>query len=706
VYLKILIPFVIIAALLLFYKQKKRDFLDTGVQKLVQKKSDGLYKISYDSISVDEVGGDLFIKNLYIKGDTARQMQMVRSGDSNAQKVVLDIYIPLLHVVDFKTAAALLSKQIVCSRIILNEPKATAYFFPGYGKQQDEGTQRKELYKQILGDLKLIQADSVSINNAGVVAIDYFTRQTKFRTYNTSISLDDIRIDSTYREDTSRTLFCKQIRVKAPQVRLGDNRHATNITGLTFDTRSKVVFLSSLQYDAFKNNGFFKTSLENVSVQGLEWKGPAERSRLSVRSVVLDKGEVETLSGSGGNNKSPAGKRILTGWIKDFSIGVLKVNSFSLISRSADEKKEPIIIKNNSLLLKNIDLDTLARLDKRLVNNIGEADFYNDELRIISQDKFYIYKLSGFRLNTKSRKVWIRQVAVIPTFSETVFAKKAKVQRDRFDVKLNSIECDNIELDKLLAGKIYAQGVITRGSEVRVFRDLSYPADGKSKLGSYPHQMLLKLNVPLNVKKIRVYNAYVEYKEKNPLSDSVGKVRFNHANVTINNVSNLTPGPNTKATVEFNCKFLDVLPFNGIITFNLYEWQKGTFKTQASISKSFDATVLNQLSQPLSLIKINSGVMDYIMCNINGDNYRATGQLQMLYRDFKVTLQRKKGEEINNKNLLTILTNTLVKNKNVAGKGMRVATIDKERDLTKSFFNFLWKSIFSGGMEILGVKPK
>lgn len=43
-----------------FYKQKKHDFLDHQLQDLVQKKTNQLYKINYDSISVNEVGGNLY----------------------------------------------------------------------------------------------------------------------------------------------------------------------------------------------------------------------------------------------------------------------------------------------------------------------------------------------------------------------------------------------------------------------------------------------------------------------------------------------------------------------------------------------------------------------------------------------------------------------------------------------------------------------
>lgn len=208
--------------------------------------------------------------------------------------------------------------------------------------------------------------------------------------------------------------------------------------------------------------------------------------------------------------------------------------------------------------------------------------------------------------------------------------------------------------------------------------------------------------MPLKVNKFTTLNTYVEYKEKNALTDTSGLVRFHNANVTITNITNHAPKAGEKATVEFTSNFLGAIPFSGSIIFYLDDWQKGTFKTEATIPKSFDAKILNQLTEPMSLIKINSGVIDYVKFNIGADNYIANGTLIMTYDDFKITLLKKKGAEIHKKNLLTLLANGIIKNKNKAGNDMRVATIVNKRDVTKSFLNLIWKSIFIGGQQILG----
>jgi hypothetical protein len=688
-----------------FYSYKKHDFLKNDLPKLAQSKTDSLYKISYDSIAVDEVAGNLFIKNLHIVGDTLRQIELIRKGDTNAAKAVLDIYIPLLQVAEFKTARALLAKQLQCRYIVINSPKVSVYFFPGVKESEDEDIQKKQLYKQLLGSLKLIEADSISVTNGQVNAYDYFTKDPKFSSTNTTIDLNDVKIDSTYNEDTSRTLFCKQISIRSNKVTLGDKNKGAEITNATFNTRSKIVHLSSFEYDAFKNNGFFKGRLEDISLEGIEWKGPVEKSKLVIRNAVLQKGDIEALSGSNNNKKGAESGRVLTGWIKSFRLDRLNVKSFSVTSRSTDEKKKPIVIKNNSLLLTSVKIDTVAQFDETLVNRIGEVEFKNDQLSIISKDKMYELKVSGFKLNTKSRKVWINQFAVIPRYNEKEFEKKSKVATARYDVKINNIECSNVDISKLLKGQLYAGLVTTKNDIVKVYLDLAYPSAGTSNIGKYPQQLLFKLKVPVKINRFTADQSYIEYRERHPESDSTGNVFFKDVDATFNNISNLPPAAGEKTTVAFTTNFLNELPLTGSFVFYLDQWEKGTFKAEAAINKNFDGILLNQLSEPMSLIKINSGLFDYINCSLMADNYTAKGKLNMAYRDFKISLLKKKGEGTNKKDVRSLLANAIIKNRNTSGPDMKVGNIEVKREERRSFFNFIWYAIHTGALQVLRLKP-
>lgn len=702
----------IIALLLIsgyvFYKVKKHNFLDHQLKSIVKDKTHQIYNINYDSISVDEAGGDLYIKNIYIKGDTARQLQMMNNKDTNAASVIFDIYIPELKVVDFKTARALLAKQMECRQIIISNPQVRIYLFPGLGKEVDKKKQ-EELYKQILGNLKLIKADSVSVLNSEVVAADFFSKEVKFHTFNTTVNLSQVAIDSSYNQDRTRTLFCKEIAINADKIIVGDKKNTAEILQATFDTRSKIVAFSSISYDAFKNNGFFKSKLEGISLEGIEWLGPVENSDLIIDKAVINKGELETLADENKRNKSKQKKeqKILTGWIRKFQLNTLLVKSVNYISKTTEVKKKPFIVRNNAFSITHISIDRTAAFNGKLINQAKEIELNNDAISIKSSDNLYEYKGSGIKLNTRSKTIVIKSLQVIPQLNEDAFAKKAHYQTDRYDISIRNFKCNNVDAEKLIKGELDIETIAATGNSIKVFRDLSYPVDSISKQGqqmTYPHQLIHKFGSPIKINKFILTDTYIEYKEKNATSKSSGRVRFSNTSLTLNNISTHKPKQGEKMTATFKTTFINQIPLTGGFTFSLDEWQKGIFTAEASIASMVDATMLNELTEPMSLIKVEKGQINSLRFSMKADANTSNGTLVMPYVNLKISVLKKEGGELNKKGISSILANILVKNNNKEGTNMRTAKVILTRNKYRSFFNFIWMTIFKGIKDVSVLK--
>ncbi|MCY7420817.1 MAG: hypothetical protein LH478_03630, partial [Chitinophagaceae bacterium] len=236
----------VVALLVFLYKSEKYAFINSKVKNLVAEKTDRLYKVTYDSLKVDEIAGNVFIKNLTVTGDTLLQDRYIKAGDTSAASMLVDVTVSSLQIVGFKTAAALLSKELSCDKIIIMDPRITLNLYPGQSSHKDQlQEQSKQLYKRILGNLHLIQADSVVLINAEVVALNHFTKEIKFHTFNTSIFLKDVLIDSLHYNDTTRTLFSKQVALHSDKLILGEKPVVAEVTNLTFDTKSGILALSN-----------------------------------------------------------------------------------------------------------------------------------------------------------------------------------------------------------------------------------------------------------------------------------------------------------------------------------------------------------------------------------------------------------------------------------------------------------------------------
>ena len=77
----------------------------------------------------------------------------------------------------------------------------------------------------------------------------------------------------------------------------------------------------------------------------------------------------------------------------------------------------------------------------------------------------------------------------------------------------------------------------------------------------------------------------------------------------------------------------------------------------------------------------------------------------MKYEDLKVDVLKRDDDskKIEKKGLTSFLANTIVKNSNPDKGNLRKETPHYDRDIQKSFFNLVWKTIFTGMKETVGL---
>jgi hypothetical protein len=174
-------------------------------------------------------------------------------------------------------------------------------------------------------------------------------------------------------------------------------------------------------------------------------------------------------------------------------------------------------------------------------------------------------------------------------------------------------------------------------------------------------------------------------------------VGFSHINATLNNVTNIAEKIKANSTLTLNAK-AQFLNATGIVT----EWRLPLSKSDTSFSvngslSTMNATSLNSITEPLGMASIKKGTINSLVFNLTGNNYRAKGSTTFLYNDLAVSvLKRDDNDELKKRGLVSFLANTLIVNNNPKNDKTFIGEINFERDIHKSFFNLLWKSIFDG----------
>src|SRR5207342_50198 len=94
------------------------------------------------------------------------------------------------------------------------------------------------------------------------------------------------------------------------------------------------------------------------------------------------------------------------------------------------------------------------------------------------------------------------------------FSQKLSYYKDRYDITIAKASVKNIDWWQLVSEDGFtANYVKLNDGNVEVFADRTLPDPHKNKVGNYPHQLLMRLKLPVMIDKIDVSNFRVTYTE-------------------------------------------------------------------------------------------------------------------------------------------------------------------------------------------------
>ena len=148
-------------------------------------------------------------------------------------------------------------------------------------------------------------------------------------------------------------------------------------------------------------------------------------------------------------------------------------------------------------------------------------------------------------------------------------------------------------------------------------------------------------------------------------------------------------------------------PVNAAFKFDLVNYKKGNFTVTASLG-TINSEALNEITIPLALLKLNSLKVKALEALIEGDNYQGSGTVKLIYNDLKITALKAADDTLKKRGLLSFVANTFIikKDNPLNDQPVRVERAEYKRDTKKSFFNLVWKTIFTGAGKTVGYNKK
>lgn len=205
----------IIASGFLYWNSHKNRIIKTELEKAIVKSNKGFYKISYDDMKIDEAAGALSIRNMKLRFDSS-SYQSFEKG-SKLPSMVFNIDIPEINVAGVRTTRALLDKEIVGRKLEIKNPVIDLQY-TYKGKDSIRNVPTQEIYRQILGNMDMIQIDSVQVMGAQLRTRNRNTGKLIIEVNNIDLSLLDVKVDSIGSLDSTRILFAKGVNVNVAKI--------------------------------------------------------------------------------------------------------------------------------------------------------------------------------------------------------------------------------------------------------------------------------------------------------------------------------------------------------------------------------------------------------------------------------------------------------------------------------------------------------
>ncbi|THU37134.1 hypothetical protein FAM09_19480 [Niastella caeni] len=258
----LLLLILLAAAGLVYYKKWRSEFLRQKVPQLVFLESDSLYRITYENVDIDEVDGEIVIRNLQLIPDSTYK----KPTDSTLPRNLLKVTVPEIIVTGVQTDEAVLNKEIIASTIRLTNPVVTMFNNSRAEKDADSTPTSDKIYKILLRGLEKINVDTILITNADYHICTWPGGDTIFSGSKINAQLHHITISDSTSIDTSRVLFAKHAALDVEKLLLRNKR---NLYHYQFNN---IQVLSGERSFAVKNLHIIPLLGETAHMRAAKWQ--------------------------------------------------------------------------------------------------------------------------------------------------------------------------------------------------------------------------------------------------------------------------------------------------------------------------------------------------------------------------------------------------------------------------------------------------
>lgn len=322
-------------------------------------------------------------------------------------------------------------------------------------------------------------------------------------------------------------------------------------------------------------------------------------------------------------------------------------------------------------------------------------------------DSLYQWHSGPLRLETAERELVLRDLRYGLTVSKAEFYRQVGLAEDIGDVAIAKVGLSGIELGRWMDTQTIAAAVLNIDSgHIAVYKDKTQYNPPENKIGLSPHQQLLRMEQRVAIDSVLIDAVDIRFTEVSDQTGEAGTVAFDGTAAVIHHLTNdsaelardrfMRMDARTRVmgtgdlAVDFRFDLLDSL---------------GAHTYQAEVGP-MDAAAFNRMLTPQMRVEVEQGTIRRLRFDMEANDRRTTGTLQLDYDGLKVNLLRKDADGgTSPKRIVSFFANRfLLNDSNPDANGIHhMGDVYIERPYSFSFFKMVWRSIREGTKQCIGL---
>ena len=305
------------------------------------------------------------------------------------------------------------------------------------------------------------------------------------------------------------------------------------------------------------------------------------------------------------------------------------------------------------------------------------------------------YHLQAVNLHTSNTSFLLKKWALVAEYSRNEFTQKLKTEKDMYNINGSALSISEMNFGfKDTIFYFNANKLLINEMSANIYRNKTV-ADDMTKKELY-NKLLRDIKFPLKVDTLAIKNSTLVYEEEVNTKRGPGKLSFNDFNLTATGIQSGFGQTKMKdVVIDVQSQFMNESPLKVHWNFNVLDKTEG-FHIKGTVF-NFNIKAL----YPFTKDHMNAsfkGNLEKVYFDFRGNDKGSAGDFALQYKDLDVKLYQKKNPKKENV-FTTTVANLLVKDD--SSGATKNAKVEIEREIDKSFYNLLWKSIAQGLKKIL-----